>query len=122
MSKILIVDDEAVNRLLLVSILQSAGHETLEAADGNDALRLAKDARPDLVIVDLYMPGMDGAELVKALRADGGVSGTNIALYTSTRTDMLLGDFMEMYGIKAIIPKPGEPPDVLRSVQDALAS
>lgn len=118
----MIVDDEAVNRLLLVSILQSAGHETLEAADGNDALRLAKDARPDLVIVDLYMPGMDGAELVKALRADGGVSGTNIALYTSTRTDMLLGDFMEMYGIKAIIPKPGEPPDVLRSVQDALAS
>ncbi len=122
MSKILIVDDEATNRLLIATILRPHGHEIHEGADGNEGLRLAHEAAPDLIIIDFFMPKMNGVEFVKALRADPATRAAKIALYTATRPHQALRDFMELAGITHVIPKPSEPAEVLRIINDALAT
>jgi CheY-like chemotaxis protein len=118
----LIVDDEAANRLLVATILRPHGHEILEAADGNEGLRLAQEHLPDLIIVDLFMPVMSGVEFVKALRANPSTRVARIALYTATRPDRALRDFMQAAGIAHVIPKPSEPAELVRIVNDALAA
>ncbi|HET9392446.1 MAG TPA: response regulator [Candidatus Rubrimentiphilum sp.] len=122
MSKILVVDDEAANRLLVAAVLQPHGHEVFEAADGTEGLQLAHDLVPDLIVVDLFMPGMSGTELVKALRADPGTRDTRIALYSATRPDAALRDFMHVARVEHVIPKPSEPEELVRIVNDALSS
>src|SRR5256714_14524661 len=70
MAKVLVVDDIAVNRELIGTLLAYQGHEVIEAADGADGLTLARAQRPALVISDILMPTMDGFEFVRQLRAD----------------------------------------------------
>ncbi len=70
-AKVLIVDDHEPARILFRRILQSLGnYQLLEAPDGPTALRLAKEAKPNLIILDLMMPGMDGFQVLEALKAD----------------------------------------------------
>lgn len=122
MAKILIVDDEAANRLLVATLLAYAGHQVLEAANGDEGLRTAKDQFPDLIILDLFLPGMHGTQLVKQLRADRELHQTKIALYTGTQVDAMLADFMHLHGVEHVIPKPSEPEDFIRMVNDALGT
>jgi DNA-binding response OmpR family regulator len=71
MSKILIVDDEQSIVDVLAYNLTKAGHQPIVARDGEQALRLARVERPDLVILDLMLPGMDGLDVCRELRKDG---------------------------------------------------
>jgi two-component system, OmpR family, response regulator len=70
MSKIMIVDDDPNIRELVSALLQNYGFEAREAEDGRDALQKALDDKPDLVIIDIMMPNMDGFELCRHLRRD----------------------------------------------------
>jgi CheY-like chemotaxis protein len=76
MATILVVDDRAPNRELLVTLLGYKGHRLLEAADGAEALAIVRTERPDLVITDIPMPTMDGYEFVRELRADPEIAAT----------------------------------------------
>lgn len=69
MARILVVDDEPLNRQLLRACFANSGHTIVEARDGFEALVAAEDATPDLVLLDVMMPGMDGFECVRQLRA-----------------------------------------------------
>ena len=68
-SKILIVDDDRLTRVMLSTILEGGGHAVTAAADGEEALRLAAGAHFDLVLLDIWMPGMGGLEVLDRLRA-----------------------------------------------------
>jgi CheY-like chemotaxis protein len=116
MAKILIADDEEANRILLRAILSSCGHELLEASDGEGALSVARRELPDLIILDLFMPNTDGHQVVRALRSDPATASTRVALYTASEPDAAMCDFMSYSRIEQIIPKPGDPEDVLRIV------
>jgi two-component system, cell cycle response regulator DivK len=69
---ILVADDEPMNLRLIKNVLHSAGYKTLEAADGRQAIDLAMAHRPDLILMDVSMPVMDGFEAAEALKTDPG--------------------------------------------------
>ncbi|RNM14389.1 response regulator transcription factor [Nocardioides pocheonensis] len=73
MARVLVVDDDVTVREVVVSYLRAAGHTVVEAADGADALRAMRSDPADLVVLDLMMPGIDGLEVCRRLRAAGDV-------------------------------------------------
>lgn len=120
MAKILVVDDDINNRLLLRLVLEHAGHTIAEASDGGEALATAHESIPDLIIMDLHMPGMDGVGFINALRGDKTLAKTRVALYTATASDESMRQFLELTGIGSVIEKPSEPAVVLAAVEAAL--
>ena len=120
MAKILIVDDEPANRALLTTLLLYAGHDVVQAGDGHEALQKAKADCPDLIVVDLNLPGMHGTQFVKALRTDPDTASVKIALYTATAPNESLTAFMEVTGIRHLVPKPSEPSEALEAIAAAL--
>lgn len=70
MASILVIDDEPVIRLLVHKALSLRGHTVLEAPDGIEGIRLAREWSPDLVVCDLAMPGLDGFDTIRAIRQD----------------------------------------------------
>ena len=82
MANILIVDDEPDMRYMIRRIFELAGHHVTEAPNGAVALNRMLEQVPDLVVTDVMMPVMDGAELILRLRADPGMSGIPILAVT----------------------------------------
>src|SRR5438067_1915609 len=70
MARILVIDDDALLRGAIRVVLESAGYEVIEAADGDAGLRLHREQGADLVLVDLFMPERDGLEVIQAVRAE----------------------------------------------------
>ena len=70
MAKILIVEDNPANMKLAVFLLQSAGHTVLSATDAEAGLTLARDELPDLILMDIQLPGIDGLEAIVLLKQD----------------------------------------------------
>lgn len=83
MPRILHIEDDPANRLLVKKLLVSAGYEVVEAADGLEGVRLACEARPDLVLVDLNIPGLDGFEVTLRLRGEAALKGVPIVAITA---------------------------------------
>jgi CheY-like chemotaxis protein len=78
MPRILVVDDEPDQRFLLRRIFERAGHEVTDAGDGAAALAVVRESPPDLVVTDMMMPIMDGAELIRRLRGEPATAGIPI--------------------------------------------
>lgn len=121
MATVLVADDEAANRALLTYLLHHAGHESIEAADGEAALRLARECRPDVAIVDLNMPRTNGAALLKELRRDPDLRDLTIVLYTATGPSAAVRDFMQLFDVRHAIPKPCRPAQALEVIESAVA-
>lgn len=83
MAKILHIEDDAANRLLVRKLLQNAGHEVIDAVDGLEGVRLAVADPPDLVLVDINIPGLDGFEVTLRLRGEPKLAGVPIVAITA---------------------------------------
>ncbi len=81
--RILVVDDEEDNRLAISDRLVAEGFEVHEARDGEEALELADVLRPDLILMDLWLPGMDGYEASRRIKADPALSRIPVIAVTS---------------------------------------
>lgn len=68
MAHVLLIDDDATLRDTVAQMLELDGHKVTQAADGHEGLQRLREASPDLVVTDVLMPGMDGAELIAAMR------------------------------------------------------
>ena len=82
-ARILVVDDEERNRRLLAAMLEAEGYSAAEAADGTRALELARQSPPDLILLDIMMPGIDGFEVARALKADAATKAIPIVMVTA---------------------------------------
>jgi len=93
MARILIVEDEADLRDILHFNLQQAGYTVFPVATGREALRLARERRPDLVVLDLHLPDIDGTEVVKRLKADSATEDVPVLVLTARgeEVDRVLG-------------------------------
>jgi CheY-like chemotaxis protein len=83
MARILHIEDDPGNRLLVRKLLQAAGHSVTEAVDGLEGVQLACAERPDLVLVDLNLPGLDGYEVTLRLRGEASLNGVPIVAITA---------------------------------------
>ena len=121
MKKILIVDDEKDVRGLLSMRLLASGFKVLEAGDGAAALALAKQERPDLILLDIMMPGKDGVETYHALRKDPETSEIPVIFLTVLAQNLSLTKYsLDLDQCYAILGKPYEPQELLKEIQRAL--
>jgi DNA-binding response OmpR family regulator len=104
-ASILVVDDDRGQRLLMRKVLEHKGFEVIEAADGVEACRLNEEHHPDLLLVDLMMPHMDGYELCRKLR--GQTRSANVPIVVTTSRDDT-ASILRAYdaGATDFIPKP----------------
>lgn len=82
MAKILVVDDDAANLKLATTVLEQAGHEVLSAPGGVEGVAVALAQAPDLVLMDVQMPGMDGISALRCLRADPRGAAFKVVAFT----------------------------------------
>jgi DNA-binding response OmpR family regulator len=120
MKTILLADDEANLRILVRVTLDDPNYHILEASDGAMALELARQHRPDLLLLDWMMPGLHGIEVAKALRQDPLTAHIPVIMLTARgqEVDKAHGASLGMY---AYLVKPFSPLELLRMVQGALA-
>ena len=86
MKTVLIVEDNEKNMKLARDVLQARGYQTLEAVSGEDGVRIALASRPDLVLMDIQLPGINGIEALKQIRADGATARIPIVAFTASVT------------------------------------
>ncbi len=86
MSLVLIVEDNEKNMKLARDILRAKGYETLEAVTGEEGVKLAKEKKPDLVLMDIQLPGINGIEAFKQLRADAKTARIPVIALTASVT------------------------------------
>ncbi|HEY8549257.1 MAG TPA: response regulator transcription factor [Vicinamibacterales bacterium] len=115
MSRILVVEDDSDIASLIVHYLTPAGHETTVLGNGAEALAAVRQRPPDLLILDRMLPGMDGLEICRALRADAALSAVPIIMVTARaeESDRIVG--LEL-GADDYITKPFSPKELVARV------
>jgi two-component system alkaline phosphatase synthesis response regulator PhoP len=118
---ILVIEDDAQIRRVVEGYLKQAGYHVLTAVDGITGLALAQQVKPHLLILDLMLPGLDGLEIARRLRAhsDPGVAGVYIIMLTARveETDRVVG--LEL-GADDYVTKPFSPRELVARVRSAL--
>lgn len=107
--KVLIAEDEKDIRRLVVFTLERAGYEVLEAPDGREALRLATENQPNLILLDIMMPFLNGYEVCRKLRQITELKDTPIVLLSAKAQNYEIGEGLQAgatdYLIKPFIPR-----------------
>lgn len=116
MSKILIIDDEPSILNLVTAYLRPEGYEVYTASDGPSGLKAAKAYKPDLVVLDIMLPGMDGLELLSRLRRESDVYVTLLTARTE-ETDKIVGLSV---GADDYVTKPFSPRELVARIKAAL--
>ncbi len=121
MTLVLVVDDKEENRYFLEALLTGSGYEVELARHGAEALVLARQRRPSLVVADLLMPVMDGYTLLRQWRADPGLRSIPFIVFTATYTEVEDERLAMDLGADAFILKPAEPEDFLSRLREVEA-
>ncbi|MDO8734886.1 MAG: response regulator [Elusimicrobiota bacterium] len=116
MSKILAIDDDSTTLQLLDFFLTKHKYEVTIASNGVDGIKKAQEIMPDLILLDVMMPHMDGIEVCKKLRADGKTAKIPILFLSALSQDVEVMRGL-MAGSDGYIVKPFEPDNLLKSIE-----
>ena len=117
--RILVVEDHEENRRIMRDLLTSAGLEMIEALAGEDGVRLAESERPDLILMDIQLPGLDGYEATRRIKANPALRSIPIIAVTSYA---LSGDEVKAReaGCDDYVAKPFSPRALLAKIREQL--
>lgn len=121
MSKVLVVDDVISEREIICHILQQAGLEVIWAADGEEAIASIQETPPDLIILDVIMPRMNGFEVIRELRSHSKTVNLPVVFCTQKNTNIDRAWGTEL-GADAYLSKPFEPQQLVNIVQRLLSA
>jgi DNA-binding response OmpR family regulator len=113
---IVVADDSMTILAMTSSRLERAGYDIVTATRGDDALRLVQETRPRLALLDVEMPGLDGVEVTRQIRADEALAGIFIVLLTSLSEESHVATGMAA-GADAYLTKPFSPQDLQTQVE-----
>jgi len=119
--KILLVDDDPGMHLIVVPILSKAGYSVLSAKNGEQALHLALNERPDLILLDVIMPGIKGRDLCKKIKAYDVLKNIAVIFLTAKNSQDDIQAELEA-GAVTHLTKPVNPTDLLKTVDGSLVN
>ncbi|MGH9458666.1 MAG: response regulator [Thermoanaerobaculia bacterium] len=116
--KVLIIDDDLPIRTLMQNVLREFRFDALLAGSGHEAVRVARETRPDVILVDLNMPDMSGRETIEALRKEPGLERTPVLILTG---EPLSSEQLATLGAWAGVQKPFDLPRLIDQIRAAAA-
>ncbi len=119
MAKILIIEDDASTSQFLSYTMEHEGYQAVTALDGIDGLKKALTEKPDLIVLDIMLPGLDGYELCHRLRAYAPTSNIPILMLSAKAQDADKSAAFKM-GANFYIVKPADPEKIVHTVKDML--
>ena len=119
MARILIVDDSPTEMFKLTEMLKKRGHEVLQAVNGADGVALARQEKPDVVLMDIVMPGLNGFQATRQLTKDPETSHIPVIVVTTKdqETDMV---WAQRQGAKGYLTKPVDEEKLILKVKKVL--
>jgi twitching motility two-component system response regulator PilH len=119
MARVMVVDDSPTDKAFLKQMLERAGHQVIEAGSGQDAIDMARSQKPDCVVMDVVMPGMNGFQATRMLSKDPLTAGIPILVVSSKNqeTDRL---WALRQGAKEYITKPVKEADLIGKIKAVL--
>ena len=117
---ILVVDDEEDIVEIVSDLLRAQGYRTAGASNGEEALAAIAQSKPDGIVLDIKMPGMDGVELLRRLRQQTPLACLPVVVLTATQLVQELRDQLDQLAVSGCIAKPFEPAELLEAVGRAV--
>jgi CheY-like chemotaxis protein len=117
MTKIMVVDDEENLRELIKAVLGQEGFEVIDASSGQECLDKLKDEKPDLILMDMMMPGMSGRETTEKIRDNPDTKDLKIAFLTVARFSETGKETLENLNVLDYITKPFDNEDLVKRVK-----
>jgi twitching motility two-component system response regulator PilH len=120
MPRILVVDDSPTENFKISGVLKRHGHEVLAAESGEQSLQVARDSQPDLILMDIVMPGLNGFQATRQLTRDPATSAIPVVMLTakSQEADRIWG---ERQGARGYLVKPVEDSVLVATISQVLA-
>jgi CheY-like chemotaxis protein len=118
--KILVIEDDEYSRDALAHLLTAEGYEAESATDGESGIAQAQELRPDVIVLDLNLPGIDGRQVIRTLRKDQTLREVPILVVTGDE-DRAAQSAVEM-GAAGYLTKPVEFDDLIRAISDLRAA
>lgn len=119
-AKILLVEDEPENQLVIGLILTTEGYNVITADRGDTAIKLATAEKPDLILLDVMMPEINGYEVLEHLRSNPETAGIPVVLLTALAQEKDVERAVEA-GVNGFVAKPFEPAELISCVRAALS-
>ncbi len=117
--KILLIDDDSGVHLITTPILTNAGYQVVSAKSGEQGIQVALDQRPDLILLDVIMPGIKGRELCVKIKSYAVLKGIPVVFFTALDSDDAIAAELKL-GAVAHLTKPVDPAELVKTVKEII--